>query len=243
MVHKPSVCAILLHPIAQPLSVIQVLLAPAILTVHLQLLILAVVGKAPFPFCPCYLQYTSLAVIGKDVFPCVPCFLCQLVLPIIGISCHLFRGLLSRSVPCRVICITGRAVMILLLHQLPPDVITVRGPDLLFPAIGYSLLPVLCGPVPIAIILITEREQDVLPRLCFQAAHVPISIIVVLGDHMVPIGDLPDPILAIVPVPDFHALAIKDPAFEFGLQYHPHYTIGCFFIPSYTLLLTQFSST
>ena len=88
----------------------------------------------------------------------------------------------------------------------------VRGPDLQFPAMGRSLLPVLCGPVPIAIILITEREQDVLPSLCFQAAYVPIPIIVVSGDHMVPIGDLPDPILAVVPVPGFHALAIKDPA-------------------------------
>ena len=100
--------------------------------------------------------------------------------------------------------------MILLLHQSPPDVIAVSDLDLLVPAIGRSLFPALCDSVPVAIILITEREQDVLPSLCFQAAYVPIPIIVVSGDHMVPIGDLPDPILAVVPVPYFHTLVIID---------------------------------
>ena len=156
MVHKPSGCAFLLHSIAQPFSVIQVLLAPAILTVHLQLLVLAVIGKTPAPFCPCYLQYTSLLVIGKDVFPCVPFFPCQLVLLIIGILCFPFQGLLSNPVSHRVIQITDRVIMILLLHQSPPDVIAVSDLDLLVPAIGRSLFPALCDSVPVAIICLCQ---------------------------------------------------------------------------------------
>lgn len=167
MVHKPREPAVFFHSITQALSIVQILLGLAVPIDHCQLLVLAVIGKASAPFCPCNLQYTSLVVIGKDVFPCVPFFPCQLVLLIIGILCFPFQGLLSNPVSHRVIQITDRVIMILLLHQSPPDVIAVSDLDLLVPAIGRSLFPALCDSVPVAIILITEREQDVLPRLCF----------------------------------------------------------------------------
>ena len=137
----------------------------------------------------------------------IPYLAYELVLLIVNIPCFPLLGFLPYPVPRAVIPIAGAGVSIPFLRQLSPDVIAVSDLDLLVPAIGRSLFPALCDSVPVAIILITEREQDLLPGLCLQEAYIPVPVIFITGMYVVPVSYLLHPVQAVIPIPDFQIQA------------------------------------
>ncbi len=221
VIDKACSPAILQQFKTQTFRVITVLLYIAPLSLHLRLLMAAVIGKQTDPRMGSFLYYTPLSVICKLIFIVIILFPDQLVLPVKPIQGRPFLIRFSQTVPRLIIGIADRSAVAPLFQKLSPNIITVRNIQRITACSDSGCDAAQCRAclcayfgrtVPVAVILVRKGEQYLFSCFGLQSADISVPVIGIRCLHAVAIADSADAVQGVISVPYFQTLLIIDAA-------------------------------